>query len=303
MRRRSILKWIVLTALSLSVVFIDSTIVHDETAAAVVQQNPTPTQGALQAFDQDGKPAGECPLKHTDVKAQVSGFLSRVTVTQQFENNFPNKIEAVYVFPLPQAAAVDDLTMVIGERVIKGKIMRRAEAQAAYSAAKQDGRIASLLNQEQANVFTQQVANIMPGQSIRITISYVETLQYEDGSYEWTFPMVVGPRYVPATSSQQGAPADANPQTDTSQTSPTSAPDGARAGHDISLEIDLDAGVPIIAVNSQSHETEVQQLNEKRAVVRLKDRATIPNKDFLLTYRVAGDNINDAVLTHRSKRG
>src|SRR5215217_1567709 len=293
--RRSILKWIVLTALSLTIVFTVSTIVRAQVQA--------PTQASLQAFDKDGKSAGECPLKHTDVKAQVSGFLSRVTVTQQFENNFPNKIEAVYRFPLPDDAAVDDMTVVIGERVIKGKILRREEAQATYNAARQEGRTASLLNQEQANVFTQQVANIMPGQSVRITISYVETLQYEDGAYEWTFPMVVGPRYVPAASSQQEAPADANPQTDTSQTSPKSAPDGARAGHDISLEIDLDAGVPIIAVNSQSHETEVQQLNEKRAVVRLKDRATIPNKDFLLTYRVAGDNINDAVLTHRSERG
>jgi Ca-activated chloride channel family protein len=297
MNRRSILRWIVLTALSLTIVFTVSTIVHEETAAAPIQENQAPTQGSLQAFDKDGKPAGECPLKHTDVKAQVSGFLSRVTVTQEFENNFPNKIEAVYVFPLPDAAAVDDMTMVIGERVIKGKILRREEAQATYSAARKEGRIASLLNQEQANIFTQQVANILPGQGIRITISYVETLQYEDGRYEWSFPMVVAPRYVSA------APADANPQTDASPNSPTSAPVETRAGHDISLEIDLDAGVPIVAVNSQSHETEVQQLNEKRAVVRLKDRATIPNKDFLLTYRVAGDNINDAVLTHRSERG
>jgi len=294
MHRRSILKWIVLTALSLTIVFKISTIVHDKAAAAAIQQNQAPTEGSLQAFDKDGKPAGECPLKHTDVKAQVSGFLSRVTVTQEFENNFPNKIEAVYKFPLPDAAAVDEMTMVIGERVIKGKILRREEAQATYNAAKQEGRIASLLNQEQANVFTQQVANILPGQNIRITISYVETLQYEDGSYEWSFPMVVAPRYVPA------APAD--PQT-ASPISPTNAPVETRAGHDISIEIDLDAGVPIVAVNSQSHETEVQQLNEKRAVVRLKDRATVPNKDFVLTYRVAGDNINDAVLTHRSERG
>jgi Ca-activated chloride channel homolog len=291
MRRRSILKWIVLTALSLTVVFMLSTIVHDETAAAANQQNQTPTQGSLQAFDKDGKPAGGCPLKHTDVKAQVTGFLSRVTVTQEFENNFPNKIEAVYVFPLPAAAAVDDLTMVIGERTIKGKIMRREDAQTAYNAAKQMGHVASLLNQEQANVFTQQVANIMPGQNVRITISYVETLQYEDGSYEWTFPMVVAPRYVPG--------ADANQQS----IPPTNAQEEMRAGHDISLEIELDAGVSIVAVNSQSHETEVQQIDEKRAVVRLKDRATIPNKDFLLTYRVAGDSINDAVLAHRSERG
>ena len=82
-----------------------------------------------------------------------------------------------------------------------------------------------------------------------------------------------------------------------------SALDGTRAGHDISLEIDLDAGVPIVAVNSETHETEVQQIDERHAVVRLKDRATIPNKDFVLTYRVAGDSINDAVLAHRSERG
>jgi Ca-activated chloride channel homolog len=297
MHCRSILEWIVLTALSLTIVFTVSTIVHEKTAAATIQENQAPTEGSLHAFDKDGKPVGECPLKHTDVKAQVSGFLSRVTVTQEFQNNFPNKIEAVYKFPLPDAAAVDDMTMVIGERVIKGKILRREEAQATYNAARQEGRTASLLNQEQANVFTQQVANILPGQNIRITISYVETLQYEDGSYEWSFPMVVAPRYVPAT---VVAPAD--PQTP-SPVSPTNAPVEMRAGHDISLEIDLDAGVPIVAINSQSHETEVQQLNEKRAVVRLKDRATVPNKDFLLTYRVAGDNINDAVLTHRSERG
>jgi Ca-activated chloride channel family protein len=140
MHRRSNLRWIVLTALSLTIVFTISTIAR--------AQNQEPTEGSLQAFDKDGKPAGECPLKHTDVKAQVSGFISRVTVTQEFENNFPNKIEAVYKFALPDAAAVDEMTMVIGERVIKGKILRREEARAIYSAARQEGRIASLLNQE-----------------------------------------------------------------------------------------------------------------------------------------------------------
>jgi Ca-activated chloride channel family protein len=134
--------------------------------------------GALKAFDKDGKPTGECPLKHTEVKAQVSGFLSRVTVTQDFENNFPEKIEAVYTFPLPQTAAVDDLTMLIGERAIKGKIMRREDAQSAYAAAKQIGKIATLLDQERANIFTQQVANILPGQRIRVpvTISHSKSI-------------------------------------------------------------------------------------------------------------------------------
>jgi Ca-activated chloride channel homolog len=279
MRRRSILKWTTLTSVSIFTVLL----VFSNVKA----------QASLQTLDKDGKPNGECPLKHTEVKAQVSGFLSRVTVTQDFENNFTEKIEAVYTFPLPQTAAVDDLTMLIGERTIKGKIMRREEAQKAYDTAKQVGKVASLLDQERPNIFTQQVANILPGQSIRIIISYVETLKYEDGAYEWSFPMVVAQRYIP----------DGNEVTDTSRISSAHAPDGVRPGHDISLEIDLDAGVPIVGVNSDSHETEVEQINAQRAVVRLKDRTTIPNKDFLLTYRVAGPSINDAVLTHRSERG
>jgi Ca-activated chloride channel homolog len=294
MRCRSILKWIGLTALSLTIVFLLFTITHDDIASAATQKARPQTQGSLEAFNEEGQSTGECPLKHTEVKAQVSGFISRVTVTQEFENNFTEKIEALYTFPLPEAAAVDDLTMQIGERVIKGKIMRREEAKAAYTAAKEIGKVASLLDQEQPNIFTQQVANIMPGQSIRIVISYVETLKYENGSYEWSFPMVVGPRYNPARVEQD----------DTSQISPQpSAAATVRAGHDISLEIDLDAGMPIVAVNSDTHETEVQKINEKHAVVRLRDNATIPNKDFVLTYRVAGDTINDAVLAHRSERG
>ena len=119
------------------------------------------------------------------------------------------------------------------------------------------------------------------------------------GRFRW----LLAPRYIPITAEQQETPTAANQENDASRISPPSATKGVRAGHDISLEIDLDAGVPIVGLNSETHETEVQQINEKRAVVRLKDHTTIPNKDFLLTYRVAGDTINDAVLTHRSERG
>src|SRR5438876_11182796 len=162
------------------------------------------TQGTLQVLDPNGKPRGNCPLKHTEVKAEISGFLSRVVVTQEFENPFREKIEAVYTFPLPQNAAVDDMTMIVGVRTVRGKILRREEAQAVYEAAKTNGQTASLLNQERPNIFTQSVANILPGEQIKITISYVETLKYEDGAYEFVFPMVVGPRYVPGSAA--GAP-------------------------------------------------------------------------------------------------
>src|SRR5437868_5673166 len=206
------------------------------------------TQGSLMAVDPSGKAAGECPLKHTDVKAEVSGFISRVNVMREFVNPFEEKIEAVYTFPLPQSAAVDDMTMRVGDRTIKGKIMRREDAQAAYQEAKSQGHVASLLDQERPNVFTQSVANIMPGQTVVITISYVETLKYEGGAYEWSFPMVVGPRYVPAGTTakddaagaqeeddaggQQGEPAPAaSPVPDAARITPPVIPKGMRGGH------------------------------------------------------------------------
>jgi Ca-activated chloride channel homolog len=264
------------------------------------------TPGALQVIDPNGKPKALCPLKHTDVKAQISGFLSRVVVTQEFENPFKEKIEAVYTFPLPQNAAVDDMTMVVGERTVRGKILRREEAQAVYEAAKSNGQTASLLDQERPNIFTQSVANILPGEQIKITISYVETLKYEDGSYEFVFPMVVGPRYVPgAPTGAQGngfAP-DTTQVPDASRVTPQPVPEGMRAGHDVSIDVSLDAGVPIDALNSKTHDVTVERSDERRATVRLKDQATIPNKDFVLRYDVAGKKIEDALLTHSSDKG
>ena len=173
------------------------------------------TQGALQVVDSERGVVALCPLKHTDVKAEISGFIARVVVTQEFENPFKEKIEAVYTFPLPQNSAVDDMTMRIGDRTVHGRIKRREEARAVYEAARAAGQVASLLDQERPNIFTQSVANIMPGEKVTVTISYVETLKYEDGSYEFVFPMVVGPRYIP------GAPID-------KQLGPPSAGDGSR---------------------------------------------------------------------------
>ena len=259
------------------------------------------TQGTLQSVGPDGKVKAVCPLKHTDVKAQISGFLSRVTVTQEFENPFKEKIEAVYTFPLPQNAAVDDMTMLVGDRTVRGKILRREEAQAVYEAAKNNGQTASLLEQERPNIFTQSVANILPGEQIKITISYVETLKYEDGSYEFVFPMVLGPRYVPgdaAGAQGNGFAPDTDRVPDASRITPKPPPPGMRAGHDISIDVVLDAGVPLDAINAKTHEVLLERPDIRRAHISLKDQETIPNKDFILRYDVAGQKISDALLTH-----
>jgi Ca-activated chloride channel homolog len=267
------------------------------------------TEGTLTAVDAKGS-AGQCPLKHTEVKTEISGFLARTVVTQQFENPFTDKIEAVYTFPLPPAAAVDDMTIVVGERIVKGKIMRRDDAQATYDEARANGKVAALLKQQRPNIFTQAVANILPGQKINVTISYVETLEYDEGSYEWSFPMVVGPRYIPAavpsdkTAPEPGAN-EANPVapvTDAAEISPSVMPEGERAGHDISIEVNIDAGVPLVDFQSRTHDIDALQPGSGKAIVRLRDQATIPNKDFVLKYTVAGSQIEDALLLHRKDK-
>ena len=247
--------------------------------------------GALTVLDAEHKAKAMCPLKHTDVKAEISGFISRVVVTQQFENPFKEKIEAVYTFPLSQNAAVDDMTMIVGERTVRGKILPREEARLVYEAAKANGQVASLLDQERPNIFTQAVANILPGEQVKITISYVETLNYVNGAYEFVFPMVVGPRYIPGS------------VPDAARIKPKMLSPGTRSGHDISLEVTLDAGLIIDDLSSKTHVVDIERLDSHSARLRLKDNATIPNKDFILRYDVATQSIQDAVLTHRSDKG
>lgn len=265
-------------------------------------------RGRLEAFDKAGKSLGNCPLKHTEVNVDVSGFIARATVRQKFTNKFADKIEAIYVFPLSENAAVDRMTMTIGNRVIEGQIKERKEAREIYEKAKKAGHVASLLDQERPNIFTQSVANIEPGVEIDITISYSETLEWKDGLFQFVFPMVVGPRYVPGQATGPGGqgfapPTDQVPDADRITPKPT--PEGTRAGHDIAITVNLDAGLPIRSLESKQHAVDVQYLtpDKRRAAVKLQDLKTIPNKDFVLEYQTSSDQIEDAILTHTDERG
>ncbi|MGH8066293.1 MAG: VIT domain-containing protein [Candidatus Entotheonellia bacterium] len=275
-------------------------------AAGVGGAEPSLPGGALHIVDQDGAPTAACPLKHTDVEADISGFVSRVRVRQTFHNPLDRKIEAFYVFPLPSDAAVDGLVMTVGERRIVGQIKPRTEARTIYEAARAAGHVASLLDQERPNIFTQAVTNIEPGAQVVIELSYVETLWYDDGVFEFVFPMVVGPRYMPGspTGSQgSGWAPDTTQVPDASRISPPVALPGTRTGHDISVTVHLDAGMPLLELHSVLHEVDVAQAGAGRATVALKRQADVPNRDFILRYRTAIDAIGDAFLTHTDARG
>lgn len=265
------------------------------------------TDGSLRII---GKGNQLCPLKRTDVDAEISGFLARVTVTQEFVNPSQENIEAVYTFPLPQNSAVDDMTMTVGGRTIRALIKPRDEAQKLYQQARDRGNTAALLDQERPNIFTQSVTNIAPGATVKVKISYIETLKYEAGVYEFVYPMVVGPRYMPgqAVGKQGGGwSPDTDRVPDASRISPPVAgvhfgQKESRAGHDIDVRVRLTAGMPIQQILSPTHEVDMQR-GAETTIVELKDKATIPNKDFVLRYDLGGKDIGDALLTHSNPKG
>ena len=284
----------------------------------------------LQIIGKDGKVTGFVPLKHTEVKTEISGFVARISVTQEFENVLPNAIEAIYVFPLPHDSAVDGMTMKVVDREIQAVIKEREEARKIYEAARNSGHTAALLDQERPNIFTQSVANIPPNSKVDVTLSVIELLKYEAGTYEFAFPTVVGPRYIPGTpsgaasppnpagmqdvslksgdgsSEQRGTMPDTDQVPDASKISPPVAgfhTDDEHAGHDFSISVTLAAGLYVTDVVSTSHKISTERTGPDSFNVKLADDAALPNKDFILKYKVAGPGIGDAVLTHADQSG
>jgi len=241
------------------------------------------------------------PLKHTQVKAKVAGNVSQVEVTQRFANPYTTALEAVYVFPLPDTAAVHDMEIKIGDRRISGEIKKRDEAQEIYERAREEGRTAGLLEQERDNIFTQSLANIKPGEEIEVTIRYTENLKFAAGDYEFVFPMVVGPRYIPGAHIS-GSVGDTDRVPDGSRINVPVLKPGTRSGHDINVTVEIDAGVPINDVVSPSHKIITQRQGETLRV-QLAKTDRIPNKDLILRYRVAGENTQATVLTQADKQG
>ncbi|MCI0676204.1 MAG: VWA domain-containing protein, partial [Phycisphaerales bacterium] len=277
------------------------------TAAAPTEKDEIPGCGAIMCRlpESPGSQTTKdvpLPLKHTEVQSQISAYIASVEVTQQFYNPYDSKIEAVYVFPLPQNAAVSGFIMTIGERKIRGIIREREEAQQIYNEAKSQGYVASLLTQERPNIFTQHVANIEPGKQVDVNITYFHTLAYDDGWYEFVFPMVVGPRFNPPGTTDgvgsvaRGAYGASGQKTEIQYLRPNE-----RSGHDIGLTVDITAGITIEEIICKSHKIEIANEASEQVRVSLSEQDLIPNKDFVLRYRVAGEQVKTALLTHRDE--
>ncbi|MEM9175215.1 MAG: marine proteobacterial sortase target protein [Myxococcota bacterium] len=243
----------------------------------------------------------EAPLLETDVEIEIAGLIVRTRVTQRFTNPTTDWVEGVYVFPLPEDAAVDALTMRIGDRSIAGRVEERARAKRTYEKAKSEGRKASLVEQERPNVFTTSIANLGPDETVDVTIAYQEEAHYDRGRFSLRFPLVVGPRFVPGTpiahgfdGTGWGVATDEVPDA-ARITPPVAAPDDGRS-NPVGLRAKIDAGFPLDAVTSPSHPLVVRAQRDDVYTVRLDDPDAQADRDFVLEWVPAVGRAPDAAL-------
>ena len=205
---------------------------HDAQAADLQAMKPKEVQQGTLLLKSEGNTLA-VPAVATEAEIRVSGIVARAVVKQTYRNPFDTWFEGIYVFPLPENAAVDHLRMKVGDRIVEGDIRERQAARAQYEQAKSSGQRAALVEQERPNIFTTSVANIPPRGEIVVEIEYQQTLKYEvtqmQGSFSLRFPMVVGPRYIPGAPAE-GQGADGQPAVKRVRTvaAPAAAADGAQ---------------------------------------------------------------------------
>jgi Ca-activated chloride channel family protein len=240
------------------------------------------------------------PLLATDVEMRVTGLVVRATVRQEFSNPSAEWAEGVYVFPLPEDAAVDRLKMRIGDRVVEGVIRERVAAKQAYEQARQQGQRASLVEQERPNVFTTSVANIPPGAAVAVEIEYQQAVRYDGGRFRLRFPMVVGPRYIPGAAalgvSGLGWAPDTDAVPDASRITPPVRYPARGPANPVTLRIELDPAVPLAGVESPSHAIDTTPLAAGRYEVTLQPGGVPADRDFELVWAPVAGAAPAAVL-------
>ncbi len=276
----------------------------------------------LALFDRAGRSRGvgqiECtrgkeqvmlPLASVSIKARVADRVACVTLTQTFQNPFPDPLEAVYIFPMAGGCAVRDVEMRVGKRVIKAAMKERQEARAAYARAIQEGKRAALTEQERDDVFTMTVGNIMPGESVTVVIETAERLPYfDDGMTELRLPIVVAPRYI------AGTPVDGEPTGDGVEADTDAVPDASRItpprlaeGFDpkVALAIDVElltAGEELRDVACTQHAVRTS-LGAEKVGVKLSNQHEPLDRDFVLRWRVASASLRTSCLAWKDDKG
>ena len=240
-------------------------------------------------FVQGDPSVDRLPLKDTRVEISVSGVIADVKVVQTYRNEGTRPINATYVFPASTRAAVYAMRMKIGDQVIVAKIKEREKAKEEFEAAKKEGKSASLLEQNRPNVFSMNLANMMPQEQVEIELRYTELLVPTDGVYEVVYPTVVGPRY----SSQKESTAPAN---DKFVQSPYLR-EGTKPTSELHISAKISAGVPIHELACTSHQVSPVWQSASVAQMTMDDSDPFQgNRDFVMRYRLAGNQIAAGLL-------
>ena len=233
----------------------------------------------------------EAMQMQTDVDYEITGSIARAKVKQQFKNSSSLWAEGIYVFPLPENAAVDHFRMVIGERIIEGQVKERVIAKKIYESAKSAGKKASLIEQQRPNVFTTSLANIAPGETITVEFEFQQLLDYKDNSYRLRFPMVVGPRYH--TGQNHTGPSFASQLSIQSLTTPgfdetsvyTETDPVNKANRPVRIHVLLDAGVSLDDLSSSYHRININQTSETRYSLSTIGEYIVADRDFELVWK------------------
>ena len=246
-------------------------------------------------FIENGNPeVDQFPLKQTEVAVSINGVIADVVITQKYANQGARPLNARYIFPASTRASVHGMKMMIGEEVIHAEIKERQSAQEKFEKAKQEGKSASLLKQQRPNVFSMNVANIMPGDIIDIELHYTELLVPTEGVYEFVYPTVVGPRYSNQLETE-ARPTDKwikNPYLQ----------QGSEPRTNFSIHTTVSTGIALQELVCPSHKIETFWKSDSVAEIVLADNADFGgDRDFILNYRLAGQEIQSGLMLYEGQ--
>ena len=254
------------------------------------------------------------PLLNSDISVTIEGDMATVEITQIFMNEAHLPMEAEYLFPLQQDAAVYGMEMVVGEEVVTAVIEEKQQAEAAFEQAAKEGKAAALLTQHRPNMFTQRIANLMPGLPVEVTLRYVQMVPKIDGQQELVIPLVVGPRYrsdagpedVISVSQDEAAPLPAHTWTveDVPDHPPVFGLDIPEtfSTERVSLDLTLVSGVTLSEFGSPTHPLAIEA-TEDGLIAAFAQGREMDNRDLVIRYTLGGDALEAASLSHIDERG
>lgn len=249
-------------------------ILNSSPAAAGIDNSPWHSREGQLFFKTDSGYTPALRLK-SEANLEISGITCQAKIRQHFTNDSASWMEGIYTFPLPESAAITNITMHIGKRLIQGRIKEKQEAKKTYEKAKKEGKKASLLNQQRPNIFTMKIANIGPGETISVELTYHDIASYDNGLFSLRFPTVIGPRFIPAGPDSPDKQDSINP--------PVLLPGETKPAR-TALTVKLDSGFNLGKIESLFHEVDIQTENRVQTI-NLTGKWALPDRDFVLQWQ------------------